>query len=124
MDEELGLPRIRLRGRRAHQHERAAARLRSRPDPLRAVTSRTTTPALVSLPSRRRRCVGRSFPHKNPRRTAMTKRLKKSLAAVCGMFVVAAALAQISTSARAADPVTDFYTGKTVQLVIGYAPGG
>ena len=26
--------------------------------------------------------------------------------------------------ARAADPVADFYSGRTVQLVIGYAPGG
>jgi tripartite-type tricarboxylate transporter receptor subunit TctC len=28
------------------------------------------------------------------------------------------------TGARAADPIADFYSGKSVQLVIGYAPGG
>src|SRR6516162_9577561 len=29
-----------------------------------------------------------------------------------------------ASAARAADPVADFYSGKSVQLVIGYAPGG
>jgi tripartite-type tricarboxylate transporter receptor subunit TctC len=46
--------------------------------------------------------------------------------AVCalGVVVAAGALAQAERAAYAADPVTDFYTGRTVQLVIGYAPGG
>ncbi len=45
---------------------------------------------------------------------------------LCALAVVAAAavLAQGTTAARAADPVADFYSGKNVQLVIGYAPGG
>ena len=29
-----------------------------------------------------------------------------------------------ASAARAADPVADFYSGKSIQLVIGYAPGG
>jgi tripartite-type tricarboxylate transporter receptor subunit TctC len=29
-----------------------------------------------------------------------------------------------ASAAQAADPVADFYSGKSVQLVIGYAPGG
>jgi tripartite-type tricarboxylate transporter receptor subunit TctC len=46
--------------------------------------------------------------------------------AVCALGVVAAvgALAQADSAAYAADPVTDFYAGRTLQLVIGYAPGG
>src|SRR5260370_18941114 len=45
---------------------------------------------------------------------------------LCALAVVAtaSALAQGATAARAADPVADFYSGKNVQLVIGYAPGG
>ena len=39
-----------------------------------------------------------------------------------GLAVAAVAMTQ--TGARAADAVADFYTGKTVQLVIGYPPGG
>jgi tripartite-type tricarboxylate transporter receptor subunit TctC len=35
-----------------------------------------------------------------------------------------AALAHGIAAARAADPIADFYSGKSVQLVIGYAPGG
>jgi tripartite-type tricarboxylate transporter receptor subunit TctC len=38
--------------------------------------------------------------------------------------VAAAGAAFGATAARAADPVADFYSGKNVQLVIGYAPGG
>jgi tripartite-type tricarboxylate transporter receptor subunit TctC len=38
--------------------------------------------------------------------------------------IVAGAAAQGGTAAYAADPVADFYSGRTVQLVIGYAPGG
>src|ERR1700733_6190582 len=37
--------------------------------------------------------------------------------------IAAGAMAQGDTAARA-DPIADFYSGKTVQLVIGYAPGG
>jgi len=39
-------------------------------------------------------------------------------------MVAAAAAAQGSTAAHAADPIADFYSGKNLQLVIGYAPGG
>jgi tripartite-type tricarboxylate transporter receptor subunit TctC len=42
-------------------------------------------------------------------------------ASFCALAVVVAAG---TTAARAADPVADFYSGKNVQLVIGYAPGG
>jgi tripartite-type tricarboxylate transporter receptor subunit TctC len=38
------------------------------------------------------------------------------------LAAVAAALG--ATATRAADPIADFYSGKSVQLVIGYAPGG
>src|SRR5580704_13126712 len=37
--------------------------------------------------------------------------------------IAAGAMAQGDTAARA-DPIADFYSGKNVQLVIGYAPGG
>ena len=37
--------------------------------------------------------------------------------------IAAGAMAQ-GDAARGADPVADFYSGKSVQLVIGYAPGG
>ena len=37
--------------------------------------------------------------------------------------IAAGAMAQGDTAARA-DPIADFYSGKSVQLVIGYAPGG
>jgi tripartite-type tricarboxylate transporter receptor subunit TctC len=38
--------------------------------------------------------------------------------------IAAGAAAQATTAARAADAVADFYTGKSLQLVMGYAPGG
>jgi tripartite-type tricarboxylate transporter receptor subunit TctC len=38
--------------------------------------------------------------------------------------IAAGVTAQGSTPARAADAVADFYAGKNLQLVIGYAPGG
>jgi tripartite-type tricarboxylate transporter receptor subunit TctC len=38
--------------------------------------------------------------------------------------VAAGALIQANRPARAADPIADFYSGRNVQLVIGYAPGG
>src|SRR5450755_4344525 len=41
-----------------------------------------------------------------------------------GMVAATGALAPAGMAAHAADPVADFYSGKTVQLVIGYAPGG
>jgi tripartite-type tricarboxylate transporter receptor subunit TctC len=41
-----------------------------------------------------------------------------------GLVAAAGATAQGNTAARAADPIADFYSGKNVQLVIGYAPGG
>ncbi len=37
--------------------------------------------------------------------------------------IAVGALAQ-ATRWRGADPIADFYSGKSVQLVIGYAPGG
>jgi tripartite-type tricarboxylate transporter receptor subunit TctC len=37
--------------------------------------------------------------------------------------IAAGAMAQGDSAARA-DPIADFYSGKSVQLVIGYAPGG
>jgi tripartite-type tricarboxylate transporter receptor subunit TctC len=43
-----------------------------------------------------------------------------AMAIVAGLGLQAAA----PGSARAGDAVADFYTGKSVQLVIGYAPGG
>ena len=46
------------------------------------------------------------------------------LADTVGVCAVAGALIMNIPAASAADPVADFYTGKTVQLVIGYAPGG
>jgi tripartite-type tricarboxylate transporter receptor subunit TctC len=39
-------------------------------------------------------------------------------------FALAGILSLGQRTAHAADPVADFYSGKTVQLVIGYAPGG
>jgi tripartite-type tricarboxylate transporter receptor subunit TctC len=39
-------------------------------------------------------------------------------------FALAGILAVGQRTAHAADPVADFYSGKNVQLVIGYAPGG
>ncbi|HEY4407218.1 MAG TPA: tripartite tricarboxylate transporter substrate-binding protein [Xanthobacteraceae bacterium] len=41
-----------------------------------------------------------------------------------GMVAATGGLAPAGMAAHAADPVADFYSGKTVQLVIGYAPGG
>ena len=38
--------------------------------------------------------------------------------------IAAGATAQATTAARAAGAVADFYAGKNLQLVIGYAPGG
>jgi tripartite-type tricarboxylate transporter receptor subunit TctC len=38
--------------------------------------------------------------------------------------IAAGVTAQATTAARAADPIADFYAGKSLQLVIGYAPGG
>ncbi len=38
--------------------------------------------------------------------------------------IAAGVAAQATTAARAADPIADFYAGKSLQLVIGYAPGG
>jgi tripartite-type tricarboxylate transporter receptor subunit TctC len=38
--------------------------------------------------------------------------------------VAAGGLTEINTPARSADPIADFYSGKNVQLVIGYPPGG
>jgi tripartite-type tricarboxylate transporter receptor subunit TctC len=40
------------------------------------------------------------------------------------MAIVAGLQAAAPGAARAADAVADFYSGKSVQLVIGYAPGG
>src|SRR5579863_5185418 len=38
--------------------------------------------------------------------------------------IAAGATAQATTAARAADAIADFYAGKSLQLVMGYAPGG
>jgi tripartite-type tricarboxylate transporter receptor subunit TctC len=38
--------------------------------------------------------------------------------------MAAAALAAVSAPAQAADAVADFYRGKTVQVVVGFGPGG
>jgi tripartite-type tricarboxylate transporter receptor subunit TctC len=43
--------------------------------------------------------------------------------ALGALGVAAGAMAQGDMAARA-DPIADFYSGKSVQLVIGYAPGG
>jgi tripartite-type tricarboxylate transporter receptor subunit TctC len=52
-------------------------------------------------------------------------RFRRGLAfGLMGVVAAAGALAQAGSTARAADPVADFYSGKTVQLAIGYAPGG
>jgi len=51
-------------------------------------------------------------------------RFGPGLAVGAWSLLAAAAMTQAGTAARAADPVADFYSGKTVQLVIGYAPGG
>src|ERR1700710_1442838 len=40
-----------------------------------------------------------------------------------GIGILVTALAALSSPARA-DAVSDFYTGRTINLVIGYAPGG
>jgi len=42
---------------------------------------------------------------------------------ISAAVISASVLVAVSGSARA-DAVSDFYTGKTVNLVIGYAPGG
>jgi len=39
-------------------------------------------------------------------------------------LVAAAAFAVLASAAAAADPVADFYRGKTVRVIIGYGPGG
>jgi len=39
-------------------------------------------------------------------------------------FVAVMAVGSAAAGAAHADPVADFYTGKSLQLVIGYAPGG
>jgi tripartite-type tricarboxylate transporter receptor subunit TctC len=44
--------------------------------------------------------------------------------ALRALAVAAGALSQANRPAHAADPIADFYSGKNVQLVIGYAPGG
>src|SRR5579872_7213007 len=54
----------------------------------------------------------------------MTKRFERRFAAMSSVFIAIAALAQANTVALAADAAADFYSGKTVQLVIGYPPGG
>ena len=41
-----------------------------------------------------------------------------------GILGIAAGATTPATTARAADAVADFYAGKNLQLVIGYAPGG
>jgi tripartite-type tricarboxylate transporter receptor subunit TctC len=41
-----------------------------------------------------------------------------------GLVAAAGATMQGDMAACAADPIADFYSGKNVQLVIGYAPGG
>jgi tripartite-type tricarboxylate transporter receptor subunit TctC len=41
-----------------------------------------------------------------------------------GVLVAAGVTLQGVTTARAADPIADFYSGKNLQLAIGYAPGG
>ena len=38
--------------------------------------------------------------------------------------VALAALVSMNASAQAQDPIADFYKGKTMRIVIGYAPGG
>jgi tripartite-type tricarboxylate transporter receptor subunit TctC len=44
---------------------------------------------------------------------------------VCALFAVLPALATGAPSpAAAADPIADFYSGKTVQVLIGFSPGG
>src|ERR1700716_2125158 len=41
-----------------------------------------------------------------------------------GIIAAAGASAQATSAAHAGDPIADFYSGKNLQLVIGYAPGG
>jgi tripartite-type tricarboxylate transporter receptor subunit TctC len=41
-----------------------------------------------------------------------------------GLLAAAGATLQGTMMARAADPIADFYSGKNLQLAIGYAPGG
>jgi tripartite-type tricarboxylate transporter receptor subunit TctC len=50
--------------------------------------------------------------------------LRRALPLRAVAVVAAAGAAFGAAAARAADPVADFYSGKNVQLVIGYAPGG
>jgi tripartite-type tricarboxylate transporter receptor subunit TctC len=50
--------------------------------------------------------------------------MKERSRAICRSMVVAIALAAACDIAAAADPVADFYPGKTVQVLIGFSPGG
>ena len=43
---------------------------------------------------------------------------------ICALSGALAAAAAASLPAAAADPIADFYSGKTVQVLIGFSPGG